>query len=200
MISIKRLKQNNEEFVPITTSEAVVVNGDGLWTDQPIITTLDKVLAKLFGNDYNINQQITNLNNKLSQFSPNLVAGKGIAIDIDAQGQTVISSTFSLYEIVTALPNPSEQCLNKIYIVKGPGDTDGNLSEYICVKNSNNDYYFENVGKVQINGEINLDNYVTVTQFAAAVASMITTTDVVYSNGDQVVIDYDIPTNLYDPV
>mgnify|MGYP003306271014 CR=1 FL=1 len=53
--------------------------------------------------------------------------------------------------------------MHKIYIVKGPGDTDGNLSEYICVKNSNNDYYFENVGKVQINGEINLDNYVDLT-------------------------------------
>jgi hypothetical protein len=41
---IKRLYQGNQEFVPITLSEAVVVNGTNISELNNTITTLDKVL------------------------------------------------------------------------------------------------------------------------------------------------------------
>lgn len=45
---IKRLYQNNQEFVPITLAEAVVVNSTNIPGLQSLgITTLDKVLKIL---------------------------------------------------------------------------------------------------------------------------------------------------------
>ena len=58
---IKRLFQNNTEFVPITLAEAVVVNTSTLPALQNLgITTLDKVLSATLSQ---INSNITNISN-----------------------------------------------------------------------------------------------------------------------------------------
>ena len=115
---IKRLFQNNTEFVPITLSEAVVVNTSTIPGLTNLgITTLDKVLRDTLGligtNAQNIETLGGNLtkltgvvqliNQELENKQDKLTAGVGISITKNDQNQTVISVNHSLeiYKIVT---------------------------------------------------------------------------------------------------
>ena len=62
--SIKRLKQNGKEFVPITLAEAVVVNGEYIW-NQKVCTTLDNVLRVLYSKDANLELKLEEINNSI---------------------------------------------------------------------------------------------------------------------------------------
>jgi hypothetical protein len=92
---IKRLFQNNTEFVPITLAEAVVVNTSSIPGLTNLgITTLDKVLRNTLGlvgtNAQNIDtlgtniQQLTGvvsmINQELENKQDKLTAGVGISI------------------------------------------------------------------------------------------------------------------------
>ena len=215
--SIKRLKQNGKEFVPITLAEAVVVNGEYIW-NQKVCTTLDNVLRSLYSKDTNIEAKLEELNNSIQQSPSNLIPGKGISITVNNEGETVISSDFSLYKLVETLPEASEECLDKIYLV---GTAEGNLVEYICV-NGESGYYFEQIGFVQVSGDVDLSNYVTTAQFQQQVIGLnqkinnldasvkninntlsslnLSAVDILDSNNQVVSVDYDIPSTLYDNI
>ena len=214
--SIKRLKQNGEEFVPITLSEAVVVNGKYIW-NQDVCTTLDNVLRILYGKDANIEKRLDDINEALQQSPSNLIPGKGITITINDDGNTVISSDFSLYKIVETLPIASEDCLDKIYLV---GNTEGNLSEYICVKNDSG-YYFEEIGFVKVSEDIDTSDFVTknifdqkilginqkittientIKDLGSSIISNLTAEDIKDSINNTVSVDYEIPASLYDEI
>lgn len=215
--SIKRLKQNGKEFVPITLAEAVVVNGEYIW-NQKVCTTLDNVLRVLYSKDANLELKLEEINNSIQQSPSNLVPGKGISITINDNQETVISSDFTLYKVVESLPEASEECLDKIYLV---GTSEGNLTEYICVSN-NAGYYFEQIGSVQVSDNVDLSNYVTTAQFQQQITNVnqklntvennikninstivllnISAEDIVDSNNQVVSVDYDIPSTLYDSV
>ena len=80
---IKRLYQNNQEFVPITLAEAVVVNATNIPGLKFLgITTLDKVLKTTLGvvgtntlNIDTINKTLTNINNTLQNKQDKLTSG-----------------------------------------------------------------------------------------------------------------------------
>lgn len=207
---IKRLYQNNSEFVPITLSEAVVVkttNIEGLAALG--ITTLDKVLRTtlgLIGTNTSVlnalNGAVQNINQTLENKQDKLTAGAGINIS----NTGVISTTFGfeLYKIVSSLPEASKDVQNTIYI-KPTSSTIGNLfSEFICVFNSlTNKYEWEEIGTIA--ADVDLSGYVTQETFNSKIneintklnttisASLITT-----STGGTVVVDYNIPSDLYD--
>lgn len=216
---IKRLKQNNQEFVPITLAEAVVVNGEYIW-GQETITTLDTVLRNLFGNDSNINKLLNTINEQLAGKQDTLLPGEGISINI-IDGKPVISANQSLYRIVTSLPTASVECENKIYLVGTPGTNQ--MVEHICVKDDNGNYYFEQLGLIQVQENVDLSGYVTTNQFNSAIGSinqkiteveedittiqtevttiksnMLSAVNVTTSSGATVSVDYDIPSTLYD--
>ena len=115
---IKRLFQNNTEFVPITLAEAVVVNTSTIPGLTNLgITTLDKVLRNTLGligtNAENIKTLggdivtltgvVKQINNELQNKQDKLIAGVGISITKNEQDQTVISVNHSLeiYKIIT---------------------------------------------------------------------------------------------------
>ena len=115
---IKRLFQNNTEFVPITLAEAVVVNTSTIPGLTNLgITTLDKVLRNTLGligtNAENIKTLggdiitltgvVKQINNELQNKQDKLTAGVGISITKNEQDQTVISVNHSLeiYKIIT---------------------------------------------------------------------------------------------------
>lgn len=217
--SIKRLKQNGVEFVPITLSEAVVVNGKYIW-NQDTITTLDNVLKTLFGTNANLEKLIEQLNTQISNKQDTLTAGEGISINV-VNGKTVISSNQSLYKIVSQLPLPTAECLNKIYLV---GTADNQMVEYICVQSeTTGSYYFEQIGLVQVQENIDLSGYVTSETFNQSIGSINTklaqvednvivmqnelsslknsflvVEDVTTSDNRVVSVDYEIPLDLYD--
>lgn len=207
---IKRLYQNNSEFVPITLSEAVVVkttNIEGLAALG--ITTLDKVLRTtlgLIGTNTSVlnalNGAVQNINQTLENKQDKLTAGTGINISNDGVISTTLS--FELYKIVSNLPEASKDVQNTIYI-KPSSLTAGNLfSEFICVFNSlTNKYEWEEIGTIA--ADVDLSGYVTQETFNSKIneintklnttisASLITT-----STGGTVVVDYNIPSDLYD--
>lgn len=216
---IKRLKQNNQEFVPITLAEAVVVNGKYIW-NQETITTLDTVLKTLFGADANLNRTLEQINTQLANKQDTLLPGEGISINI-VDGKPIISSKYSLYRIVTELPTASAECENKIYLVGTPGTNQ--MVEHICVKDSNGNYYFEQLGLIQVQEDVDLSGYVTTNQFNSAVGSInqkiagiegnintiqteintikgnaLSAVSVTTSSGATVSVDYNIPETLYD--
>lgn len=207
---IKRLYQNNSEFVPITLAEAVVVNTSNIPTLTTLgITTLDKVLRTtmgLVGNNTSIIQTlqatVNNINNELVNKQNKLTAGSGITIDDRGVISTTISS--ELYKIVTTLPTASKDYMNTIYLVAKSQASGNVFSEYICIEKSEGEYVWEEIGTIA--ADVDLSGYVTNETFNTAItninnqlATTITASDVTLSNESTiVVVDYNIPTDLYD--
>ena len=225
---IKRLFQNNTEFVPITLAEAVVVNTSTIpgLTDLGI-TTLDKVLRNtlgligtnvqnietLGGNIITLTGVVQQINNELQNKQDKLTAGVGISITKNEQDQTVISVNHSLeiYKIITTetwndiKDNPSKNYENVIYLVPQPSATSVNqniFKEYLCIF-KNGTYQWEEFGTIQT--EVDLSGYVTQEEFTALknrVSNIeltgIFASDVLTSTGQQVAVQYTIPDDLYD--
>ena len=225
---IKRLFQNNTEFVPITLSEAVVVNTSTIpgLTDLGI-TTLDKVLRNtlgligantqkietLGGDILTLTGVVGQINNELKNKQDKLTAGVGISITKNDQNQTVISVNHSLeiYKIVTTetwntiKDSPSQSYENVIYLVPQPAITSSNqniFKEFLCVF-KDGVYQWEEFGTIQT--KVDLSGYVTQGEFTALkdrVSNIelkgIFASDVFTSTGQQVVIRYTIPSDLYD--
>lgn len=225
---IKRLFQNNTEFVPITLSEAVVVNTSTIPGLTNLgITTLDKVLRDTLGligtNAQNIETLggdiltltgvVGQINNELQNKQDKLTAGVGISITKNDQNQTVISVNHSLeiYKIVTTetwntiKDSPSQSYENVIYLVPQPAITSSNqniFKEFLCVF-KDGVYQWEEFGTIQT--KVDLSGYVTQEEFTALknrVSNIeltgIFASDVFTSTGQQVVIQYTIPSDLYD--
>lgn len=203
---IKRLYQNNQEFVPITLAEAVVVNTTNIPGLQSLgITTLDKVLKTTLGvvgsntlDIETINRTLATINNTLQNKQDKLTAGDGITISSDGVISITNTSTLGFqYKIVTVLPSPpGKDYENIIYLVPNPEGVDGNIfTEYICI-NKDSTYIWEQIGSLTT--DVNLDNYVTKTEFNALKSIVLTAQDVTTSSGVAVTVNYNIPNNLYD--
>lgn len=203
---IKRLYQNSKEFVPITLAEAVVINTTNIPGLQSLgITTLDKVLRTTLGvvgtntvNIDTINKTLTTINNTLQNKQDKLTAGDGITIS--PNGVISVTNTSSIgfqYKIVSALPTPpNKDYENIIYLVPNPSGVNGNIFiEYICV-NKDSNYIWEQIGSLTT--DVNLDNYVTKTEFNALRSIVLTAEDVTTSSGTAVTVSYNIPSTLYD--
>ena len=203
---IKRLYQNNQEFVPITLAEAVVVDATNIPGLQTLrITTLDKVLkntlAVVGANTLNIetiNTTLTNINNTLQNKQDKLTAGDGITIDPDGTISVTNTSTLGFqYKIVKMLPSPpGKDYENIIYLVPNTQGVNGNIfTEYICI-NKDSNYIWEQIGSLTT--DVNLDNYVTKTEFTNLSSIVLTAQDVTTSSGNPVTVEIDIPNWLYD--
>lgn len=203
---IKRLYQNNQEFVPITLAEAVVVNATNIPGLKSLgITTLDKVLKTTLGivgtntlSIDTINKTLTSINNTLQNKQDKLTAGDGITISSDGVISVTNTSTLGFqYKIVTVLPSPPRKDYeNIIYLVPNPGGVNGNIfTEYICI-NKDSTYIWEQIGSLTT--DVNLDDYVTKTEFNALKSIALTAQDVTTSSGVAVTVNYNIPDNLYD--
>lgn len=225
---IKRLFQNNTEFVPITLAEAVVVNTSTIPGLTNLgITTLDKVLRNtlgligtnvqnietLGGNIVTLTGVVQQINNELQNKQDKLTAGVGISITKNDQNQTVISVNHSLeiYKIITTetwndiKENPSKNYENVIYLVPQPSATSVNqniFKEYLCIFKDGT-YQWEEFGTIQT--KVDLSGYVTQEEFTALknrVSSIeltgIFANDVLTSTGQQVAVQYNIPNDLYD--
>ena len=203
---IKRLYQNNQEFVPITLTEAVVVNTTNIPGLQSLgITTLDKVLKTTLGvvgsntlNIDTINRTLASINNILQNKQDKLTAGDGITISSDGVISITNTSTLGFqYKIVTMLPSPPRKDYeNIIYLVPNPQGVNGNIfTEYICI-NKDSTYIWEQIGSLTT--DVNLDDYVTKTEFNALKSIVLTAQDVTTSSGVAVTVNYNIPDNLYD--
>lgn len=209
---IKRLFQANTEFVPITLSEAVVVNTSNIPELSTLgITTLDKVLRTTMGvvgtNTGNIkvlNDAVKKINTTLGTKQDKLTAGVGI--NISPEGVISTTNSIELYKVVTALPTASKECLNSIYLVPAASGVAGNIFiEYICVyEESQIKYIWEKIGEIQT--DVDLSGYVTTETFTTAInkinsqlANTLTAKDVTTSDGaSKVIVNYTIPPDLYD--
>ena len=203
---IKRLYQNNQEFVPITLAEAVVVDANNIPGLQTLrITTLDKVLKNTLTvvgyntlNIQTINTTLTNINTTLQNKQDKLTAGDGITIDPDGTISVTNTSTLGFqYKIVKMLPSPpGKDYENIIYLVPNTTGVNGNIFiEYICI-NKDSNYIWEQIGSLTT--DVNLDNYVTKTEFDNLSSIVLTAQDVTTSSGDPVTVEIDIPNYLYD--
>lgn len=203
---IKRLYQNNQEFVPITLAEAVVVNATNIPGLKSLgITTLDKVLKTTLGivgtntlSIDTINKTLISINNTLQNKQDKLIAGDGITISPDGVISVTNTSTLGFqYKIVTVLPSPPKRDYeNIIYLVPNPkGVNDNIFTEYICI-NRDSTYIWEQIGSLTT--DVNLDNYVTKTEFNALKSIVLTAQDVTTSSGVAVTVNYNIPDTLYD--
>ena len=203
---IKRLYQNNQEFVPITLAEAVVVDATNIPGLQTLgITTLDKVLKntlRVVGvntlNIETINTTLTNINTTLQKKQDKLTAGDGITIDPDGTISVTNTSTLGFqYKIVKRLPSPpGKDYENIIYLVPNTQGVNGNIfTEYICI-NKDSNYIWEQIGSLTT--DVNLDNYVTKTEFTNLSSIVLTAQDVTTSSGTPVTVEIDIPNYLYD--
>ena len=203
---IKRLYQNNQEFVPITLAEAVVVNTTNIPGLQSLgITTLDKVLKNTLGvvgantiSIDTINKTLATINNTLQNKQDKLTAGDGITIS--PNGVISITNTSTLgfqYKIVKMLPSPpGKDYENIIYLVPNTQGVNGNIFiEYICINKESN-YIWEQIGSLTT--DVNLDGYVTKKEFSDLKSIVLTAQDVTTSSGTPVTVGYDIPNNLYD--
>ena len=203
---IKRLYQNNQEFVPITLAEAVVVDATNIPGLQTLgITTLNKVLKNTLGvvgantlNIETINTTLTNINTTLQKKQDKLTAGDGITIDPDGTISVTNTSTLGFqYKIVKMLPSPpGKDYENIIYLVPNTQGVNGNIfTEYICI-NKDSNYIWEQIGSLTT--DVNLDGYVTKKEFSDLKSIVLTAQDVTTSSGTPVTVGYDIPNNLYD--
>lgn len=203
---IKRLYQNNQEFVPITLAEAVVVNTTSIPGLQTLgITTLDKVLKNTLGvvgsNTLNIDtikKTLATINNTLQNKQDKLTAGDGITIDSDGTISVTNTSTLGFqYKIVTVLPSPpGKDYENIIYLVPNSKGINGNIfTEYICI-NKDSTYIWEQIGSLTT--DVNLNDYVTKTEFNDLRSIVLTAQDVTTSSGVAVTVNYNIPNTLYD--
>ena len=224
---IKRLFQNNTEFVPITLAEAVVVNTSSIPGLTNLgITTLDKVLRSTLGlvgtNSQNIETLggniltltgiVQEINEELQNKQDKLTAGVGISIT-KTEDKTVISvnHTLEIYKIITTetwnqiKDVPSQDYENVIYLVPQPQITsvDKNIfKEFLCVFRDGV-YQWEEFGTIQT--DVDLSGYVTnetfnqlVTRVQNIEVSGIFADNIYTSTGQQVVAQYNIPANLYD--
>ena len=222
---IKRLRQNNTEFVPITLAEAVVVNTSTVPGLTNLgITTLDKVLRNtltLVGNNAQdistIGDNLTTLtgivgqiNQELENKQDKLTAGVGISIS-QVNDKTVISvnHTLEIYKIIsteqwlnTYKNNPNQEYENIIFLVPQPDGTSvyGNIfKEFICVL-KNNAYQWEEFGTIQTS--VDLSGYVTYDVFNQTINSIqaegVFAEAVQTSTGQNVVVQYTIPSTIYD--
>lgn len=171
---IKRLKQDGQQFVPVTLAEAVVVNTNGSLG----ITTLDKVLGQT-------NVAISQINNAvstaLSTKQDKLTAGYGINIADD--GTISVTSSQTIFQVATQLPTPSINTMNVIYIIPIESEDDTNkCAEYICI-NEKGVYRWEQFGTIRTD---------------VGLAGCITAESMKTSSGESIYIDYDIPSDLYD--
>lgn len=208
--SIKRLYQGNQEFVPITLAEAVVVNATNI-AGLAQITTLDKVLSHAFGISLSnassintLNTAVENINKALAGKQDALKAGTGINISSD--GTISVTNSIELYKIVSSLPTASADCANSIYIVAN-GSVSGNLfKEYLCV-NISGSYNWEEIGT--ISSTIDLSGYYNKEEIDTKIqglqtsinilnSSSITAANITDSKGAAIVVDYTIPEDLYD--
>ena len=225
---IKRLFQNNTEFVPITLAEAVVVNTSTIpGLTNMGITTLDKVLRNtlglvgantqkienLGGNILTLTGVVQEINNELQNKQDKLTAGVGISITKNDQDQTVISVNHSLeiYKIISLetwnsiKDNPIQDYENVIYLVPQPQATsaDKNIfKEYLCIFKDQT-YVWEEFGTIQT--YVDLSGYVTIEDFNVLkdrVSNIeitgIFANNIYTSTGQQVVVQYSIPSDLYD--
>ena len=225
---IKRLFQNNTEFVPITLAEAVVVNTSTIPGLTNLgITTLDKVLRStlglvgtnaqnietLGGNILTLTGIVQEINNELQNKQDKLTAGVGISITKTEDNKTVISvnHTLEIYKIITTetwnqiKDSPSQDFENVIYLVPQPQATsaDKNIfKEFLCVLR-NGVYVWEEFGTIQT--EVDLSGYVTNETFDQLVQRVqhievagVFADNIYTSTGQQVVVQYNIPSNLYD--
>ena len=203
---IKRLYQNNQEFVPITLAEAVVVNTTNIPGLQSLgITTLDKVLKTTLGvvgsntlDIETINRTLDSINNTLQNKQDKLTAGDGITITPDGTISVTKTSTLGFqYKIVSILPSPPKKDYeNIIYLIPNSNGTTGNIfTEYICI-NRDSVYIWEQIGSLTT--DVNLDNYVTKVEFNTLKSIALTAQDVTTSSGIAVTVNYDIPSTLYD--
>ena len=203
---IKRLYQNNQEFVPITLAEAVVVNTTNIPGLQSLgITTLDKVLKNTLGvvgsntlNIDTINKTLASINNILQNKQDKLTAGDGITITPDGTISVTKTSTLGFqYKIVSILPSPPKKDYeNIIYLIPNSNGINGNIfTEYICI-NRDSTYIWEQIGSLTT--DVNLDNYVTKVEFNTLKSTVLTAQDVTTSSGIAVTVNYNIPNNLYD--
>lgn len=205
---IKRLYQQDKEFVPITLSEAVVVNTSNIVGLSSLgITTLDKVLQATLGltgtnaqSIATLNSIVEGINNMLDSKQNKLTAGAGIEISESGVISTTASTT--IYKIVTSLPAASQDCTNIIYLLPSESGVAGNLFiEYLCV-DKDGTYFWETLG--ELSTDVNLENYVTKDTFNTAIgqilSTQITASDVTTSSGVSVAVDYVIPDTLYDSI
>ena len=203
---IKRLYQNNQEFVPITLAEAVVVDATNIPGLQTLgITTLNKVLKNTLGvvgantiNIETINTTLTNINTTLQNKQDKLTAGDGITIDPDGTISVTNTSTLGFqYKIVKRLPSPpGKDYENIIYLVPNTQGINGNIfTEYICI-NKDSNYIWEQIGSLTT--DVNLDGYVTKKEFTDLKSIVLTAQDVTTSSGTPVTVEIDIPNYLYD--
>ena len=203
---IKRLYQNNQEFVPITLAEAVVVDATNIPGLQTLrITTLDKVLKNTLAvvgtntiNIETINTTLTNINTTLQNKQDKLTAGDGITIDPDGTISVTNTSTLGFqYKIVAMLPSPPKKDYeNIIYLVPNTQGVNGNIFiEYICI-NKDSNYIWEQIGSLTT--DVNLDGYVTKKEFNDLKSIVLTAQDVTTSSGTPVTVEIDIPNYLYD--
>lgn len=216
---IKRLFQQNTEFVPITLAEAVVVNTTGTNLPQLSITTLDKVLQStltLIGDntsDLNtLNQTVSNINNALANKQDKITWGEGF--NIDENGVVNITHSVQLYKIANNLPTASKDCENQIYLIPSKTNVSGNVwKEFICVySQSAQIYVWEEIGTVQT--DVDLSGYVTRTEYTTTInnintslgnittelATKLTAVNVTNSSGQAIAVQYSIPSTLYDDV
>lgn len=208
---IKRLFQQSTEFVPITLAEAVVVNTTNVPGLSSLgITTLDKVLRTTMGvvgtnsaNILSLTNTVNQINDELEKKQDKLTPGAGISIT--EKGVISVTTSLELYKIVTTLPTASKDCENIIYLVPAQSGINGNIfREYICVyETTQKKYIWEQFGEVST--DVDLSGYVTKEEFNSAIstingqlANTITAQNVTTSGGLQVVVDYTIPSNLYD--
>lgn len=193
---IKRLKQNNQEFVPITLAEAVVVNTEGIPNTIQEITTLDKVLRRFIAQDANVNQALETINTTLLTKQDKLKEGYGIKISEDNEISVTLS--YTLYQIVTTLPEASEEVMNTIYLVISPSAEQQNYySEYVCLYDKEkNIHFWEKLGTFK--ADVDLSGYVTNEVFYnyAITAENIKTSQ--QAGNANVYVNYDIPATLYD--
>ena len=224
---IKRLFQSGTEFVPITLAEAVVVNTSTIpGLNKLGITTLDKVLRNTLGLVGNNAQNIETLGGNLTQLTgvvqlinqelenkqDKLTAGVGISIT-KQDDKTVISVNHSieLYKIIstetwnTIKEQPGQDYENVIYLVPQPSGTSvtGNVfKEFLCVLKDGL-YQWEEFGTIQT--EVDLSGYVTDKEFTKLVDRVtniemtgIFADNIYTSTGQQVVVQYTIPSDLYN--
>lgn len=208
---IKRLFQSNTEFVPITLAEAVVVNTSNVPGLSSLgITTLDKVLRTTLGvigtnsgDIASLEEVVEEINTALEKKQDKLTAGVGITIS--PEGVISATNNVELYKIVTSLPTASKDCLNTIYLVPNSSPVSQNIfSEYLCVYETTQEVYiWEKIGEIQT--DVDLSGYVTtevfeqqIQQINTKLAVTITAENVKTSTGTAVVVNYTIPSNLYD--
>lgn len=197
---IKRLKQSNQEFVPITLAEAVVVNTNGIPGTIQEITTLDKILRRSISTDNELHGAVQTINTQIENLSKNkqdkLIAGYGI--NISDNNEISVTLSYTLYQIVTELPEASADVMNVIYLIPSKDTEERNYySEFVCLYNSASQlYYWEKLGSFK--ADVDLSGYVTRTEMVSYAITAIQVKTSQAAGSANVLVDYDIPATLYD--